>query len=76
MLMTADCFFNLGMVFKKLNRTVKARQQLIKCMQIRKQLIGSNSMEVADVLEQLGVLSISDDTRLSYNFLNECFNIR
>ena len=73
----SDCLVNLGIIYKLEGLAVKARACLIEALAIRKEGIGSVSLSVAQVLEELGKLELEERKfKESYEYLRECIEIR
>jgi len=50
----ADCHYNMGILYKKLDVPERALLHFSEALSIRRKLIGPLSMPVANILEQLG----------------------
>ncbi|CDW74513.1 tpr domain containing protein [Stylonychia lemnae] len=73
----ADCYLNIGILYKKLNVPLKALSSLEKALQIKKECIGSQSLPVAKILEELGKYHLEKSNyKQSYQAFQECYEIR
>lgn len=72
-----DCDYNIAVIYKQLGKTMKAVQFLEKALMFRRELIGSVSLPVAQVLETLGKVYLMDqDYKLALARYQECYVIR
>ena len=74
----ADCHFNIGIIYKKLDIGPRAILHFNQTLEIRRTQIGSMSLPVSDILEQMGkyYLETSIHLKEAYECLHECYLIR
>lgn len=50
----ADCYYNMAILYKKLGIFVKSIENYQNALKIRKEKIGPHSLQVSNILEQIG----------------------
>lgn len=72
-----DCWYNIGVIHKQTGNKVTAVEFFEKALSLRRDLIGSVSLPVAQSLETLGKVYMEDgDFKSALVKFEECYKIR
>ena len=67
----------MGILYKKLEVPIKALSSLEKALQIKRECVGSQSLPVAKILEEIGKYHLErGNYKQAYQTLQECYEIR
>eukprot|EP00347_Sterkiella_histriomuscorum_P018564 403345037 len=73
----ADCYLNMAILYKKLQVPIKALSAFEHALQIKRECIGTQSLPVAKILEELGKYHLErSNYKQSYQAFQECYEIR
>lgn len=73
----ADCWYNIGLIYKQNGKKLKAIEFLEKALELRREIIGDLSLQVAMCLEILGKIFFQEaDFKSALTKFSECFYIR
>ncbi len=56
-----DCWYNIGVIYKQMNKKLKAIEFIEQALKLRRDLIGDISLPVAQALETLGKVFMEDN---------------
>jgi tetratricopeptide (TPR) repeat protein len=70
----ANCWYNIGVVYKQLGKRLKAREMIQKALDLRIMLIGEQSLQVAMCQETLGRVLMEDlDYKSALTKFQDCY---